>query len=148
MMSQFSQDTDPWNSSGHFPSSFQPTWGECQRFTALDWWRVGYVPDGEQSILGHCPPQTTFGHCPPQTTFGHSPSQGYSLYPIEAPPGHSPCGLGSTQLATPIGALSPGYQANQLHTKWGVIKSVYIPVCLGCTARLSTNQSSSAINTI
>ena len=112
MMSQFSQDTDPWNSSGHFPSSFQPTWGECQRFTALDWWRVGYVPDGEQSILGHCPSQATLRHCPPQTTFGHSQSQGYSLYPIEAPPGHSPCGLGSTQLATPIGALSPGYQAN------------------------------------
>ena len=112
MMSQFSQDTDPWNSSGHFPSPFQPTWGECQRFTALDWWRVGYVPDGEQSILGHCPSQATLRHCPPQTTFGHSPSQGYSLYPIEAPPGHSPCGFGSTQLAAPIGALSPGYQPN------------------------------------
>ena len=112
MMSQFSQDTDPWNSSEHFPSSFQPTWGECQRFTALDWWRVGYVPDGEQSILGHCPSPSTLRHCPPQTTFGHSPSQGYSLYPKEAPPGHSPCGLGSTQLATAIGALSPGYQAN------------------------------------
>ena len=119
MMSQFSQDTDPWNSSGHFPSSFQPTWGECQRFTALDWWRVGYVPDGEQSILGHCPSQATLRHCPPQTTFGHSPSQGYSLYPIEAPPGHSPCGLGSTQLATPIGALSPGYQANHSYIPSG-----------------------------
>ena len=119
MMSQFSQDTDPWNSSGHFPSSFQPTWGECQRFTALDWWRVGYVPDGEQSILGHCPSQATLRHCPPQTTFGHSPLQGYSLYPIEAPPGHSPCGLGSTQLATPIGALSPGYQANHSYIPSG-----------------------------
>ena len=119
MMSQFSQDTDPWNSSGHFPSSFQPTWGECQRFTALDWWRVGYVPDGEQSILGHCPSQATLRHCPPQTTFGHSPSQGYSLYPIEAPPGHSLCGLGSTQLATPIGALSPGYQANHSYIPSG-----------------------------
>ena len=119
MMSQFSQDTDPWNSSGHFPFSFQPTWGECQRFTALDWWRVGYVPNGEQSILGHCPSQATLRHCPPQTTFGHSPSQGYSLYPIEAPPGHSPCGLGSTQLATPIGALSPGYQPNHSYIPSG-----------------------------
>ena len=119
MMSQFSQDTDPWNSSGHFPSSFQPTWGECQRFTALDWWRVGYVPDGEQSILGHCPSQATLRHCPPQTTFGHSPSQGYSFYPIEAPPGHSPCGLGSTQLTNPIGALSPGYQQNHSYTPIG-----------------------------
>ena len=34
------------------------------------------------------------------------------MYPIEAPPGHSPYGLGSNQLATPIGALSPGYQPN------------------------------------
>ena len=102
MMSQFSQDTDPWNSLGHFPSPFQPTWGECPRFTALDW-RSGHVPDGERSILGHCPLQTTSGHCP---------SQGYSFYPTEVPPGHSPCGFGSTQLATPIGALSPGYQPN------------------------------------
>ena len=45
--------------------------------------------------------------------------------------------------------FKPGLSAkSQLHTKWGVIKSVYIPVCLGCTTRLSTNQSSSAINTI
>ena len=101
MMSQFCQDTDPWNSSGHFPSSFQPTWGECPRFTALDWRRSGHVPDGERSI------------------FGHSPSQGYSLYPIEAPPGHSPRGLGSNQLATPIGALSPDYQPNHSYIPSG-----------------------------
>ena len=109
MMSQFSQDTDPWNSSGHFPSSYQPTWGECPRFTALDW-RSGHVPDGERSILGHCPSQTTSGHCP---------SQGYSFYPTEVPPGHSPCGFGSTQLATPIGALSPGYQPNHSYIPSG-----------------------------
>ena len=110
MMSQFCQDADPWNSSGHFPSSFQPTWGECPRFTALDWRRVGHVPDGELSLSGHYPSQTTFGHCP---------SQGYSFYPIEAPAGHSPCGLGSNQLATPVGALSPGYQPNHSYIQSG-----------------------------
>ena len=128
MMSQFSQDTDPWNSSGHFPSPFQPTWGECPRFTALDWRRVGHVPDGElslsgqypsQTISGHYPSQTTFGHCPSQTSLGHCPSQGYSFYSTEAPPGHSPCGFGSTQLATPIGALSPGYQPNHSYITSG-----------------------------
>ena len=128
MRSQFSQDTDPWNSSGHFPSPFQPTWGECPRFTALDWRRVGHVPDGElslsgqypsQTISGHYPSQTTFGHCPSQTSLGHCPSQGYSFYSTEAPPGHSPCGFRSTQLATPIGALSPGYQANHSYIPSG-----------------------------
>ena len=118
MMSQFSQDTDPWNSSGHFPSPFQPTWGECPRFTALDW-RSGHSPDGDQSILGHCPSQTTFRHYPSQTTLGHCPTQGYSFYSTEAPPGHSPCGFGSTQLATPIGALSPGYQPNHSYIQSG-----------------------------
>ena len=110
MMSQFSQDTDPWNSSGHFPSPFQPTWGECPRFTALDWRRVGHVPDGELSLSGQYPSQTISGHCP---------SQGYSFYSTEAPPGHSPCGFRSTQLATPIGALSPGYQANHSYIPSG-----------------------------
>ena len=119
MMSQFCQDADPWNSSGHFPSSFQPTWGECPKFTALDWRRSGHVLDGERSILGHCPSQTTSGHYPSQTTFGHCLSQGYSSYSTEAPPGQSPCGLGSTQLATPIGALSPGYQANHSYIPSG-----------------------------
>ena len=115
-MSQFSQDTDPWNSSGHFPSSFQPTWGECPRFTALDWRRVGHIPDGELSLSGHYPSQTTFGHCPSQTSLGHCPSQGYST---EAPSGHSPCGFVSTQLATPIGALSPDYQPNHSYIPSG-----------------------------
>ena len=119
MMSQFSQDTDPWSSSGHFPSSFQPTGGECPRFTALDWRRVGHVPDGELSLYGHYPSQTTFGHCPSQTSFGHCPTQGYPFYSTEAPPGHSPCGFGSTQLATPIGALSPGYQPNHSYIPSG-----------------------------
>ena len=76
MMLQFTQlyvDTDPWNSSGHFPSSFQQTWGECPRFTAFDWSRRGgHIPERQQSTLGHCPPQSTSGHCP---------SQGYSFYP-------------------------------------------------------------------
>ena len=110
MMSQLSQDTDPWNSSGHFPSSFQPTWGESLRFTALDWSRSGLIPDGELSLSGHYLSQTTLGHCP---------SQGYSFYSTEAPPGHSPCGFGSTQLATPIGALSPGYQPNHSYIPSG-----------------------------
>ena len=69
--------------------------------------------------MGHCPSQTTSGHYPSQTTFGHCPSQGYSFYPIEAPPGQSPCGLGSTQLATPLGALSPGYQPNHSYIPSG-----------------------------
>ena len=119
MMSQFSQVTDPWNSSGHFPSSFQPTWGECPRFTALDWRRVGHVTDGELSLSGHYPSQTTFGHCPPQTSLGHCPSQGYSFYSTEAPPGHSPCGFRSTQLATPVGALSPSYLPNHSYIPSG-----------------------------
>ena len=114
MMSQFSQDfadADPWNISGHFPSSFQPTWGESPRFTALDWSRrSGHIPHGELSLSRHYPSQTTFGHCP---------SQGYSFYSTEAPPGHSPCGFVSTQLATPIGALSPGYQPNSSYIPSG-----------------------------
>ena len=96
MMSQFSQDFV--DASGHFPSSFQPTWGGSQRFTALDWSRrSGHVQDGERSILGHCPSKTTFEHCL---------SQGYSFYPIEAPPGHSLFVLGNIRLATSLGATS------------------------------------------
>ena len=135
MMSQFTQlfvDTNPWNSSGHFPFSFQQTWGESPGFTAFDWSRRGgHVPERQQSTSGHCPPQSTSGHCPsqgysfypavperqqstlrhcpPQSTFGHGPPQGYSFYPAEASKEHSPSGFGSTQLATPIRAICPDY---------------------------------------
>ena len=102
MMSQFTQlfvDTDPWNSSRHFPSSFQQTWGESPGFTAIAWSRRGgYVLKRQQSTLRHCPPQSTFGH---------SPSHGYSFYPAEASIEHSRSGFESTQLATPIRAISP-----------------------------------------
>ena len=86
------------------------------------------MPDGElslsgqypsQTISGYYPSQTTFGHCPSQTSLGHCPSQGYSFYSTEAPPGHSPCGFRSTQLATPIGALSPDYQPNHSYIPSG-----------------------------
>ena len=104
MMSQFTQlfvVTDPWNSSGHFPSSFQQTWGESLGFSALDWSRgSGHVPERQQSTSGHCPPKSTSGHCP---------SQRYSFYPAEASIEHSRSGFESTQLATPIRANSPHY---------------------------------------
>ena len=122
MMSQFTHlfvDTDPWNSSGHFPSSFQQTWGESPGYTAFDWSRRGgHVLERQQSTsghcplqstLGHCPPQSTWGHCPPQSTSGHGPPQGYSFYPAEASIEHSQSGFGCTQLATPIRAISPHY---------------------------------------
>ena len=83
------------------PFLFSTNMGECPRFTALDWRRVGHVPYREWSIFWHCPPQ------------------GYSFYSIEAPPGHSPSELGSTQLATPIGALSPSYQPNHSYIPSG-----------------------------
>ena len=134
-MSQFTQlyvETDPWNSSEHFPSSFQQTWGDCTRFTAFDWSRRGaHIPERQQSTLGHCPPQSTsghcpsqgysfypavperqestLGHCPPQSTSGHCPLQGYSFYPAEASIERSPSAFGSTQLPTPIRANSPHY---------------------------------------
>ena len=105
MMSQFFQnfvDTDPWNLSGHCPSSLQQTWGESPGFTAPDLdRRGGHFLDREQSMSGHCPSQSTSGHCP---------SQGYSFYPTESSPGHIPCGFGSTQSATAIEAVSPCYQ--------------------------------------
>ena len=105
MMSQFCQnfvDTDPWNLSGHCPSSLQQTWGESPGFTAPDWDRKGgHFLDREQSISGHCPTQSTSGHCP---------SQGYSFNPTESSQGHIPCGFGSTQLATAIEAISLCYQ--------------------------------------
>ena len=105
MMSQFFQnlvDTDPWNLSGHSPSSLQQTWGESPGFTAPDWdRRGGNFLDREQSMSGHCPSQSTSGHCP---------SQGYSFYPTEALPGYTPCGFRSTQLATVTEAISPCYQ--------------------------------------
>ena len=105
MMSQFFQnlvDTDPWNLSGHCPSSLQQTWGESPGFTAPDLDRRGeHFLDREQSMSGHCPSQSTSGHCP---------SQGYSFYPTESSPGHIPCGFGSTQSATAIEAVSPCYQ--------------------------------------
>ena len=105
MMSQFCQnivDTDPWNLSGHCPSSLQQTWGESPGFTAPDWdRRGGHFLDREQSMSGHCPSQSTSGHCP---------SQGYSFYPTESLPEHIPCGFRSTQLATAIEAISPCYQ--------------------------------------
>ena len=105
MMSQFCQnivDTDPWNLSGHCPSSLQQTWGESPGFTAPDWARRGgHFLDREQSISGHCPSQSTSGHCL---------SQGYSFYPTGSSPGHIPCGFGSTQSATAIEAVSPCYQ--------------------------------------
>ena len=104
MMSQFCQnivDTDPWNLSGHCPSSLQQTWGESPGFTAPDWdRRGGHFLDREQSMSGHCPSQSTNGHCP---------SQGYSFYPTGSSPGHIPCGFGSTQLATATEAFSPCY---------------------------------------
>ena len=113
MVSQFTQlfvDTDPWNSSGHFPSSFQQTWGESLGLTAFDWSRRGgHVIERQQSKSEHCPPQSTSGHCPPQSTLGHCPSQGYSFYPAEASIEHSRSGFESTQLATPIRANSPHY---------------------------------------
>ena len=105
MMSQFFQnlvDTDPWNLSGHCPSSLQQTWGESPGFTAPDLdRRGGHFLDREQSMSGHCPSQSTSGHCP---------SQGYSFYPTESSPGHIPCGFGSNQSATAIEAVSPCYQ--------------------------------------
>ena len=105
MMSQFFQnlvDTDPWNLSGHCPSSLQQTWGESSGFTAPDLdRRGGHFLDRVQSMSGHCPSQSTSGHCP---------SQGYSFYPTESSPGHIPCGFGSTQSATAIEAVSPSYQ--------------------------------------
>ena len=105
MMSQFYQnivDTDPWNLSGHCPSSLQQTGGESPGFTAPDWdRRGGHFLDREQSMSGHCPSQSTSGH---------HPSQGYSFYPTEALPGYTPCGFRSTQLATVTEAISPCYQ--------------------------------------
>ena len=105
MMSQFCQnivDTDPWNLSGHCPSSLQQTWGESPGCTAPDWdRRGGHFLDREQSMSGHCPSESTSGHCP---------SQGYSFYPTGSLPGHIPCGFGSTQLATATEAFSPCYQ--------------------------------------
>ena len=104
-MSQFYQnivDTDPWNLSGHCPSSLQQTGGESPGFTAPDWdRRGGHFLDREQSMSGHCPSQSTSGH---------HPSQGYSFYPTEALPGYTPCGFRSTQLATVTEAISPCYQ--------------------------------------
>ena len=105
MMSQFCQnivDTDPWNLSGHCPSSLQQTWGESPGLTAPDRdRRGGHFLDREQSMSGHCPSQSTSGHCP---------SLGYSFYPTGSSPGHIPCGFGSTQLATATEAFSPCYQ--------------------------------------
>ena len=116
-MSQFCQnsvDTDPWNLSGHYPSSLQQTWGESQEFTALDWdRRDGPFLDREQSTSGHCPSQSTSGHCP---------SQGYSFDPTEVSPGHIPCWFASTQLATAIEAFSPCYQQIYSDTKQRGIK--------------------------
>ena len=108
MMSQFTQffiDTDPWNSSGHFPSSFQQTWGESPRFTAIDWnRRDGHVLERQQSTLGHCPPQPTSGHCP---------SQGYSFYPSEASIVHSLSGFGGNMMTVII--HSSVLHSNQQH---------------------------------
>ena len=96
MMSQFCQnivETDPLNLSGHCPSSLQQTWGESPGFTAPDWdRRGGHFLEREESMSGHCP------------------SQRYSFYPTEASPGYTPCGFGSTQLATVTEAISPCYQ--------------------------------------
>ena len=128
MMSQYCQnfvDTDPWNLSGHSPSSLQQTWGESPGFTALDWdRRGGHFLDREQSTSGHCPSQTTFGHCP---------SQGYSLYPIEAPPGQS-VWVGEYPISHSYWGFKPELSANlQRHTKRRGIKSMDISVQSGYT---------------
>ena len=90
------------STSGHCPP--QSTRGHCPpQSTSGNCPSQGYsfypaVPERQQSMLRHCPPQSTFGHCP---------SQGYSFYPAEASIEHSRSGFESTQLATPIRAISP-----------------------------------------